>query len=354
MSLSLDVLAKTDLYKIIPEYDNLFNALDNVCIPQYDKSYICDSFESADIPESFKGQLQKIFNILKRSKDEKDIYINTNILGKHKSCVFYKYWFFHKIIKHNSDEIDIRKLYEIWNINTIGIYGALYGGRCKFHAETLEDVKIMKILYDHIFFFNNTSINSNALDKIKKCEYCNHLKNYLSNTFRHFPIKCTVGSSYSLCREYNDHLQEIIDLDELSSLSCESGENASHCPLYSKLREQDTEGMESVIAGREDLTSRTQENSEISGSNENLEGNNIDVKNIIGGTSVLGIPFILFYLYKFTSFGSLIRRRTGWIAKMLKNSQENKDELILRDSETENINFDNIQYNLAYTTVHDY
>lgn len=156
----------------------------------------------------------------------------------------------------------------------------------------------MKVLYDHIFFFNTININSNALDKIKKCEYCNHLKNYVSNTFKHLPIKCTVGSSYSLCKEYNDHLKEIIDLDELSSLSCESGANAFHCPLYSKLREQDTEGMESEMAERGELTFRTQENAKISGSNENLEGNNIDVKNIIGGTSILGISFILFYLYK--------------------------------------------------------
>lgn len=62
-----------------------------MCIPPYDKRYICESFESTDIPESFKGQLQKNFNILKRSKNEKDIYINTNTLGKHKPCVFYKY-----------------------------------------------------------------------------------------------------------------------------------------------------------------------------------------------------------------------------------------------------------------------
>ncbi|SBT55673.1 PIR Superfamily Protein [Plasmodium ovale wallikeri] len=141
---------------------------------------------------------------------------------------------------------------------------------------------------------------------------------------------------------------------KLSSLSCESGVNESHCPLYSKLHEQDTKGMESVMGRSGDVTSRTQEDAETSGSTENLEGSNLHVKNIIGGTGIFGISFILFYLYKYTSFGSLIRRRTGWITNRWKNTQKNREELILRDSETENINFDNTQYNLTYTTVHDY
>lgn len=36
---------------------------------------------------------------------------------------------------------------------------------------------------------------------------------------------------------------------------------------------------------------------------------------------------------------------------MLKNPKKYREELELRDSETENINSDNIQYNLAYNTV---
>ncbi|SBT74106.1 PIR protein [Plasmodium ovale] len=353
MDQSLDDLANKEFYKGNPEYVKLFEDLDNVCNAN-EHNYTCETLKYKDIEKSFVPKLEKFFNILKRSITHNKIYLNHISSLKHDPCVYYKYWFYHKIINHNSEEINFSKLNQIWSNNLADIYGLFLTEHCKFFAKNLEDVKILKVLYDHILFFNNTENNYNFIDKIKKCEFCNKLERYIKKTFNGLPVKCTHGSSYAFCVEYNGNLKEIIDLDKLSSLSCESGVNESHCPLYSKLHEQDTKGMESVMGRSGDVTSRTQEDAETSGSTENLEGSNLHVKNIIGGTGIFGISFILFYLYKYTSFGSLIRRRTGWITNRWKNTQKNREELILRDSETENINFDNTQYNLTYTTVHDY
>ncbi|SBT84818.1 PIR protein [Plasmodium ovale] len=300
--------------------------------------------------ESFVPKLEKIFTILKRSITHNKIYLNHISSLKHDPCVYYKYWFYHKIINHNSKEINFSKLNQIWSNNATDIYGLFPSEQCKFFAKNLEDVKILKVLYDHILFFNNTENDYNFIDKIKKCKFCNHLERYIKKTFKVLPIKCTHGSSYAFSVEHKGNLKEIIDLDTLSSLSCESGVNESHCPLYSKLHEQVAEGTASLIEDRRDVTSRTQD-ARIHDFVENNEDNKLDVKNVIGGISVLGTSFILFYLYKFTSFGSLIRRRIGWITNMWKNPQEEKEVLLLRDSKSPNINFDNTQYTIAYNPV---
>lgn len=62
----------------------------------------------------------------------------------------------------------------------------------------------------------------------------------------------------------------------------------------------------------------------------------------------------MFFQYQFTSFASVILHRTGCITNMWKHLQEGREELLLRDSKTENINSDNTQYNIAYTIVHYY
>ncbi|SBT33404.1 PIR Superfamily Protein [Plasmodium ovale wallikeri] len=351
MGSTLDNLAKIDVYKTNEEFVKLFDKLENVCT-SIDHSNSCrDSFKYMNIVKTFIPQLKKIFNILYRSKTQGDIYIEEIKLGNLKPCVYYKYWFYHKIINNKLEDTDISELYKLWNQNTIDIYGSLSVDRCKFHAETSEDIKIMKVLYDHIFFFNKENHNFNTLDKIKKCEYCNTLKNYVSKTFIKLPIECAHGSSYAFCREYNDHLKEFIKLEELSSLSCEIGAEISHCPPYSKLQEQGTSGIVSIERVSGNVASITEEDAATSGFAVKIENNKSDAKNVIGEVSVLGISSILFFLYKFTSFGSLVRRQIKWITNMWKNPQGEKEALLLRDSETDNINFDNTQYNLAYNPV---
>ncbi|SBT00239.1 PIR Superfamily Protein [Plasmodium ovale curtisi] len=251
MRLSLYVLAKTDFYKIIPQYETLFSELDNIHIPGDNNHYTCKSFERAYIQESFKPQLKKILNILERN-----------------------------------------------------------------------DVKIIKVLYDHIFYFNNMESDFNALGKIKKCEYCNNLKNYVRITFKQFPILCTVGSSYSLCREYNDHIKESIKLEELSNLSCENGAKVYHCSLHSKLQQPSAGGM-APVGESKDVISRKQEDVPTHAFAEINEVNKLDIKNVIG----------------------------GGITNKWKNTQKEKEVLLIRDSETESINFDNIQYNIACNPI---
>ncbi|SBS91970.1 PIR Superfamily Protein [Plasmodium ovale curtisi] len=353
MGHSLNDLAEAEIYKSNKDFVKLFKDLDNVCTARDIEGYLCESFEYMNFNEPFKSELQKIFNILKRNNADDNIYLNEIALRNHKPCVYYKYWFYHKILNHNSEEIDFVKLKEIWSTNTIAIYGIFSPKHCKFHANSMEDVKIQKVLYDHIFFSNRTEDKYNLIKKIQKCEFCKHLKNYLNRIFKYKPIACNTMSSYAICMEYNNYLTNIINLDELSSLACDNDEDVSYCPSYSKI-EPHTGEMLSREGGEESLPV-IQSDATPQGFPQNPKDRNLPVKNIIGGVSILGISSILFLLYKYTSFGHLVRSRTRWIKDKWRMSQEKDNEiLLLGDSETYHINSDNPQYNISYNTVQDY
>ncbi|SBT53897.1 PIR Superfamily Protein [Plasmodium ovale wallikeri] len=354
MGHSLNDLAEAEIYKGNDNFVKLFNDLDKVCTEEDYVGYPCQSFEYMNVKEPFKSQLQKIFTILQRNKAHDNIYLNEVASGNHKSCVYYKYWFYHKIISHNTEKINFKELNQIWSKNTMNIYNLFLPEHCKFRAKNLEDVKILKVLYDHIFFFNSVDNNYNFNEKIKKCEFCKHLDNYLKQEFKNSLITCASASSIAFCVEYNGNLKKIIDLNELSSLSCESDTNVLQCPSYSKSQQPHTGEMLSGTGGEESLPV-IQADATPQGLPQNPEERNLSVQNIIGGVSVLGISSILFLLYKYTSLGHLVRSRTTWIKDTWRTPQEIDNEiLLLDDSETYHINSDNPQYNIAYNTVQDY
>ncbi|SBS89660.1 PIR Superfamily Protein [Plasmodium ovale curtisi] len=317
MGLSLNDLAEAEIYKSNDNFVRLFKDLDKVCTAEDDKDYPCQSFEYLNVKEPFKSQLQKILTILQRNKAHDNIYLNEIASGNHNSCVYFKYWFYHKIINHNTEEINFSELNQIRSKNTMDIYHLFPPEHCKFYAKILEDVKILKMLYDHIFFFNSVDNNYNFIEKIKKCEFCKHLDNYLKQVFKNRSITCASSSSLAFCVEYNGEM-----------LSREGGE-------------------ESLPVIQSDATPQ--------GFPQNPKDRNLPIKNIIGGMSVLGVFSVLFLLYKYTSFGHLVRSRTRWIKDTWRISQEKDNEiLLLDDSETYHMNSDNTQYNVAYNTVQDY
>ncbi|SBT73285.1 PIR proteine [Plasmodium ovale] len=351
MALSLDDLAMEKPFEPSSEFQNFFNALDNVCTSN-DHGYTCESFNYMEVDEPFKSIMVKMLNILKRSTIEENIYTK-GITPKIESCLYYKYWFYYKILSDATGNIDIAKIKNTWRRHQGSIY-PLIKKPCKFHADTLEDIKILKVLYDHIFFFNSREDTYNLIKKIQKCEFCKYLKNYLNSIFMYKAITCNTISSYAICMEYNDHFNKIINLVELSSLACGNGEDMSHCPSYSKVEEAYREKVSLGVGGEESLP-RIQANDTPQDFPQNPEEKNLSVQNIIGGVSVLGISSILFLLYKYTSFGHFVRSRTRWIKDTWRTPQEIDNEiLLLDDSETYHINSDNPQYNIAYNTVQDY
>ncbi|CAI7721734.1 PIR protein [Plasmodium vivax] len=311
MPLTLDDLAKIKVYKGNVEYEKLFHELDNACNEANDDNY-CG----------------------------------------YDPCVYYKYWFYYKIINNNLETNDIKEIKNIWNVNIEGIYEILTDKRCIFYADSLYDVKIMKVLYDHIFIFNDEKNNPNITEKIKKCELCKHLKEYLKKIFKDKPVICSHGSPYAFCMEYNKHLKGINNLKDIIDLSCENNEKLSHYTSYLNSREQVVEEKATDMGNGVSQSPIPEKNSLEITLPENAQDSNLSTNNTVICTCVVGVSSILFLLYKFTSLGSLIRRRKGGIKGVVKRYQEgNTDLLLLPNSEGTNIYFDNNQYNLAYTPV---
>ncbi|VUZ99775.1 PIR protein [Plasmodium vivax] len=354
MSLSLDELAKivSEVYKRNAEYEKLFNKLDNACNEAHVDNHCDNSFNYGNIDISFIPQLRTIFNILQRTEIENDTYIKDVNLDIDDPCPYYKYWFYYKIINNNLKEDDIEELMTTLNENIRGIYRNILGIRCKFYANSLYDVKIMKVLYDHIFIFNNEKNNPNLIEKIKKSEFCTYLKEYFNQIFVDKTITCSHFSPYAFCMEYNKHLTGIINLKEISDLSCESNENVTPYTSYLNSRKQVVEEEATNMGNGVSQLPFPDKNSLEVTQTENAQNSNLSSNNTIIGTGVVGVSSILFLLYKFTSLGSLIRRRKRGINDVMKKYQEgNTDVLLLKNSEGANINYDNNEYNLAYTPV---
>lgn len=227
------------------EFENYFNELDHVCTSN-DNYGTCELFKNMDVDESVKLSMQQIFTTLKRSISQKNIYLRDTSSLKYDSCMYYKYWFYLKLIKDNTGKINISRIKRAWQRKQNIIYPFPHEP-CRFHANTMEDIKILKVLQDYIFFSNSARNTYNLISDIQKCEYCKHLKNYLEKTFKKFPIECAHSSSNAFCMDYNVHFKQIINLDELSSLSCENDEILSQCPLYSNIKKQASEDRTSEI-----------------------------------------------------------------------------------------------------------
>ncbi|CAG9474510.1 unnamed protein product [Plasmodium vivax] len=281
MTISLDELANKEVYKGNAEYEKLFNKLDNTCNEESFHNPCEESYNYGEIDKSFTPQLRKIFHILKRTQMQNDTYIKDVKLGSDDPCLYYKYWFYYKTINNNLETNDIKEIKKIWNVNIQGIYSSILEKLCNFYANSLDDVKIMKVLYDHIFIFKDENNNPNLIEKIKKCEFCNHLKEYIKQIFGDKTIKCSHGSPYAFCMEYNNHLKEFFELDEINNLSCEGSENDSHYPSQVNSHEQVIEeGKTNMEDGATELQI-SEKNSPAITQPEKAQNNNLSTNNTI-------------------------------------------------------------------------
>ncbi|SBS91776.1 PIR protein [Plasmodium ovale] len=348
MSITLDELAKEEPFRNNLNALKLFNELDKVCTTNDPRLNACVNSNRIISNKPFTELLRKIFTILKSSHVNKDIYFEGAIHPKFDLCVYYKYWFYRQIINSELGEKDVEELFTEYRKNKLTIIESLYD-LCKINTKTLKDVKIIKVLYDHILFPSSEDESQNIIKEIKKCEFCNYFKSSLKDVIKNSKIICYTFSSNAFCMEHNSHLKSIIDLDDVSSLSCEYDAKTTHKHQNNVLLVSDNLRSEPQIASAVNEMQYQRSDSDTQSENAISEDNNILARSTIGGVTTFGIFFTLFSLYKFTSFGSSIRRRTRWFTNIWNNTQDEERELLsLEDSEQVHINSLQDQYNLAY------
>ncbi|SBT55991.1 PIR Superfamily Protein [Plasmodium ovale wallikeri] len=348
MPLTLDQLAKEEPFTNNSNVLKLFNELDKVCTTNDPHPKACVYSNRIISNKPFTELLRKIFSILKNSLHKEDIYFKGNIHPKFDLCVYYKYWFYRQIINSELGEKDVEELFREFRMNKLAIIESLYDP-CKINTKTLKDVKIIKALYDHILFPSSEDESHNVIKEIKKCEFCDYFKSSLENVMQNSKIICHTFSPNAFCMEHSSHLNSIINLDDLSSLSCEYDAKNTHKHRNNVLPVSDNLESEHQIASA--VNSMQHQGSDLDTQSDHAipEDNNVLAKSTIGGVTTFGIFFTLFSLYKFTSLGSSMRRRTTWFTNIWNNAQDEERELLLLgNSEQVHINSLQDQYNLAY------
>ncbi|SBS94349.1 PIR Superfamily Protein [Plasmodium ovale curtisi] len=351
MSLTLDDLAKEKPFANDSEYERLFKELNKVCTSDdnYQNIVPCNTFDNVAKGKTFKSHLQIIFTLLRRNHVKNNIYLNNIKPLKYDSCVYYKYWFYHKLINDNIENKDINEIKKAWKMHMNNFFSSFYVP-CKFHAKTLNDVKIIKVLYDHILFFNNTDDKYNLKKEIVACDFCEHLKGSLKDFVKKGKSTCTTYSPYALCMEYNDHLKtkDIVDLKELSSLSCEKNGNVSHQHNIAHLSDQFSKDRALISGESDNGMPNTDSDLGTFIDDANPDAVKSYARNVIGGVTISGIPLILYFLYKFTTLGTFLRHRIRWIRNISQKSEENVEESLLLCSKREHISMHSSQYNIEY------
>lgn len=120
----------------------------------------------------------------------------------------------------------------------------------------------------------------------------------MNTIIRKGKIICANYSPYAICMEHINYFRGIINLDKLSSLSCENHEKSSFCPSNSKIQEQVTRVMTTETGGRGVVVISIRTDFTELGQSKNPKGSSLTVKHVIDGISVLGISYILYFLYK--------------------------------------------------------
>ncbi|SBS91126.1 PIR Superfamily Protein [Plasmodium ovale curtisi] len=128
-----------------------------------------------------------------------------------------RYWFYQKLITDNIYTEGINEINTNWK-RQMNAFSNSIRIPSKFHANTLEDVKIIKVLYDHILF-PSIRKKENVLKGIEKCEFCDYFKNNVQDFIIDNKNTCPTASPYVFCMEHNDHLKISIDLNDVLSLT---------------------------------------------------------------------------------------------------------------------------------------
>ncbi|SBT73358.1 PIR protein [Plasmodium ovale] len=216
-------------------------------------------------------------------------------------CKYLNFWLYDELINKNKSIHKTSILYKEF----MNVYDTLYS----------NDNEICK---DHI-----EDINEEIYNKVKNLlELYNHFKNV--------PTSSTVGNCFNdnKCADlYNDFIKE-----------CAKINNRNFCDGLDKFREIYNERM---------IFLNTCEN--VQKYLPSYKSNNMAVTILIPIIIILAIPFILFFLHKYTTFPSQLLLKIKKNARIFDDQYENTENF-LPMSQSFNRNSENSAWNIAYHT----
>ncbi|SBT56329.1 PIR Superfamily Protein [Plasmodium ovale wallikeri] len=316
------------------ELFQFYNKFDNVCDSKGQNDNVCNVDEEyTSVDPSVKDLYKKLACNLKVLKDNGSQYFDGMNTDNKKRCLYFRYWFYDRVVSKKYDSTKINKFFESWEKLGKEI-GEQY--KCNFFKMKKIDIYNIKQMYDAILLYGK----KDKFEKLSKLKYCNNIKNYyIAYDFREG--SCSENDN-AFCNEIKEYIKEYADGNAPESLSCTTVNEVI------ELTEEERQRVEWVLRinplrpkGQDEASSGMQ------GSSSHT---------VIGiFATAFGLFLLSLILYKviknstkFTPFGPWINLRMKNYQRMWNKITGKNYGSLLDNSEWQQIESDHTRYNVAY------
>ncbi|SBT00414.1 PIR Superfamily Protein [Plasmodium ovale curtisi] len=342
---------KLPAYKVYDKLNNTENK-DDYCNDCNDILFLEEDYPGInDLCKMMAKNLRKLHELIENEDNSE-------------RCSYFKHWLYNevgKIFKYKWKDIhaslDSAKLMKVgYNI----IYELNYINSCFYNFDcSFEECKEMKILYN--YFKNFDSINCDKNSDNEKCiqTFCNDVT-YINNLYDKNIEKCCTCYNYpkpsceNNCEDY---------------FKCEEKYNSNNLYLSLKCKEKTGKDLTKLVKFKiidQNVIFLTKKSQEKTESRYTIEISSVSTSENTNNTlkydpfysivlflfSIIGIFLLFFIFYKFTPFGSFFHNKILRKKKTKYNLyEEDRRQLIIKNSNYENGNSRNRRMQLAYHTV---
>ncbi|VUZ98028.1 PIR protein, partial [Plasmodium vivax] len=260
-------------------------------------------------------------------------------------CICLKYWLYDQIASKGLEVSQITGLFKGYETYINGKIKGASKNYCNISELSLNHINTLKNIYSlYTIFYNNT--NFSEICNNDKCEYTDYFGKGLDDFINSFK-KCTSNSpNVNYCNEFNEFIKMCKENSEYAGIliydeptKSKAGttgkyllsiEEYKNKPLYIYLK---NEKLLNFVKTSHFLSNKK---------------STIAATSVVG--SAIGLPSIFYYLYKFTPFGSSLRKGKG---KNIVNIDKEEPNDFLYTSDPEQTPYESRNYNVAYHTFSD-
>ncbi|SBT02097.1 PIR Superfamily Protein [Plasmodium ovale wallikeri] len=264
-----------------------------------------------------------------------------------KFCLHLKYWLYEKVVELGPVDLKIENHFEKWKSKLeIQMRGTLKN-ICTFNELEWNDINKLRRLYAFALIYYSNIDTFHTQNNIE-CKYLDFLGKGLKEYHESINRCSGKNEEDNYCKEFKE-FQDIYKLGTIYSKKFISDKgfhyvphSTSNCPLVIESLKDPIH----VIYKEENNTLHLS-NKPINSLNSTI----ISASSAIGTT--VGIFAFLFYLYKYTSLGFLLRSRMQKDNIILDNVGEGTPSFRLPTSEFEHTPIENSEYTISYYSINN-
>ncbi|CAI7723941.1 Plasmodium vivax Vir protein, putative [Plasmodium vivax] len=361
-------LKETTLYKLYKPY------FDTECVDladSYGSFVTCypDGLEGtlpSNLRELYKKFERNLILLCDKSKEFTVPWEN----NEGKLCFYLKYWIYDQLISNNVSQDEFSQFFKHWNENKGKIYSDC---DCKFNITHFRNVKLLKKIYDYFLFLEAYEKTDKINEKVSNMNYCKYIEDAKA-VYTTYPSICETSNTET-CQEFKKYISPYIKEDDDTSILCKT--DLTYIPDQEEL--QEAEELLKKLAERKEKEQREYDQLEGAedavlsiplgnrgsdhvlpdtfpgrdgfmlspGSGTGSEGNGSPTKTI-ASASLVGVPSIIFLLYKFSPVRTWLDPRIRKTKSDLRNSIQGSNELQSHDYNFDTTNMDFNRFNVGY------